>query len=78
MPSSEVDKKRGRPKRVELPDVNINTGAQNTNTERASNSNLSPERNDVKSARTWSVSEQQATSNKQQATSNKQQATSNK
>ena len=26
---------RGRPKRAELPDVNINTGAQSINTERA-------------------------------------------
>ena len=27
---------RGRPKRAELPDVNINTGAQSINTERVS------------------------------------------
>ena len=34
---SQVDKpQRGRPKRVELPDVNINTGAQSINTGRAS------------------------------------------
>ena len=34
---SQIDKpKRGRPKRAELPDVNINTGAQSINTERAS------------------------------------------
>ena len=33
----QVDKpQRGRPKRAELPDVNINTGAQSINTERAS------------------------------------------
>ena len=34
---SKIDKpQRGRPKRAELPDVNINTGAQSINTERAS------------------------------------------
>ena len=34
---SQIDKpQRGRPKRAEPPDVNINTGAQSTNTERAS------------------------------------------
>ena len=34
---SQIDKlQHGRPKRVELPDVNINTGAQSINTERAS------------------------------------------
>ena len=34
---SQIDKpQRGRPKRVELPDVNINTGTQSSNTERAS------------------------------------------
>ena len=34
---SQIDKpQRGRPKRAELPDVNINTGAQSINTERAS------------------------------------------
>ena len=34
---SQIDKpQRGRPKRAELPDVNINTGAQGINTERAS------------------------------------------
>ena len=34
---SQIDKPhRGRPKRAELPDVNINTGAQSVNTERAS------------------------------------------
>ena len=34
---SQIDKpQRGCPKRTELPDVNINTGAQNINTERAS------------------------------------------
>ena len=34
---SQTDKpQRGRPKRAELPDVNINTGAQSINTERAS------------------------------------------
>ena len=34
---SQIDKpQRGRPKRAELPDVNINTGAQNINTEKAS------------------------------------------
>ena len=34
---SQIDKtQRGRPKRVELPDVNINTGAQSINTERDS------------------------------------------
>ena len=33
---SQFDKpQRGRPKRAELPDVNINTGAQNINAERA-------------------------------------------
>ena len=32
---SQIDKvQRGRPKRAELPDVNINTGAQSSNTER--------------------------------------------
>ena len=32
---SEIDKpQRGRPKRAELPDVNVNTGAQSINTER--------------------------------------------
>ena len=31
---SQIDKaQRGRPKRAELPDVNINTGAQSINTE---------------------------------------------
>ena len=30
---SQIDKPRGRPKRAELPDVNINTGAQSINTE---------------------------------------------
>ena len=44
---SQVDKpQRGRPKRAELPDVNINTGVQSINTERASlnpgNQSLSP------------------------------------
>ena len=34
---SQIDKpQRGRPKRAELPEVNINTGAQSINTERAS------------------------------------------
>ena len=34
---SQIDKpQRGRPKRAELPDVNINTGTQSINTERAS------------------------------------------
>ena len=34
---SQINKpQRGRPKRAELPDVNINTGAQSINTERAS------------------------------------------
>ena len=34
---SQIDKaQRGRPKRAELPDVNINTGAQSINSERAS------------------------------------------
>ena len=34
---SQMDKsQRGHPKRAELPDVNINTGTQNINTERAS------------------------------------------
>ena len=34
---SQIDKpQRGRPKRAELPDININTGAQSINTERAS------------------------------------------
>ena len=34
---SQIDKpQRGRPKRAELPDVNINTGAQSINTERGS------------------------------------------
>ena len=33
---SQIDKpQRGCPKRAELPDVNINTGAQSINTERA-------------------------------------------
>ena len=33
---SQIDKpQRGRPKRAELPDININTGAQIINTERA-------------------------------------------
>ena len=33
---SQIDKPQcGRPKRAELPDVNINTGAQSINTERA-------------------------------------------
>ena len=32
---SQIDKpQRGRPKRADLPDVNINTGAQSINTER--------------------------------------------
>ena len=31
---------RGHPKRAELPDVNINTGVQSINTERASLRNL--------------------------------------
>ena len=32
---SQIDKpQRGRPKRAELPDVNINTGVQSINTER--------------------------------------------
>ena len=34
---SQIDKPRGRPKRAELPDVNINTGAQSINTEEALN-----------------------------------------
>ena len=35
--NSQIDKpQRGHPKRAELPDVNINTGAQSINTERAS------------------------------------------
>ena len=35
---SQIDKpQRGRPKRAELLDVNINTGAQSINTERSSN-----------------------------------------
>ena len=35
---SEFDKPpRGRPKRAELPDVNINTGAQSINSERSRN-----------------------------------------
>ena len=35
--NSQIDKpQRVRPKRAELPDVNINTGAQNSNTERGS------------------------------------------
>ena len=35
--NSHIDKpQRGRPKRAELPDVNINTGAQSINTDRAS------------------------------------------
>ena len=34
---SQIDKpQRGRPKRAELPDININTGAQSINTERTS------------------------------------------
>ena len=34
---SQIDKpQRGRPKRAELPDVNINTGVQSINTDRAS------------------------------------------
>ena len=34
---SQIDKPQcGRPKRAELPDVNINTGAQSINTERVS------------------------------------------
>ena len=34
---SQLDKpQRGRPKTAELPDVNINTGTQSINTERAS------------------------------------------
>ena len=34
---SQIDKaQRGRPKRAELPDVNINTGAQSINPEKAS------------------------------------------
>ena len=34
---SQIDTpQRGRPKRAELPDVNINTGTQSINTERAS------------------------------------------
>ena len=34
---SQIDKpQRGRPKRAELPDVHINTGAQSINTERVS------------------------------------------
>ena len=34
---NQIDKpQRGRPKRAELPDVNINTGAQSINTERGS------------------------------------------
>ena len=39
--NSQIDKsQRGRPKRAELPDVNINTGAQSINTERASKTRL--------------------------------------
>ena len=35
--NSHIDKpQRGRPKRAELPDVNINTGTQSINTERTS------------------------------------------
>ena len=35
--NSQIDKpQRGCPKRAELPDVNINTGAQSINTERPS------------------------------------------
>ena len=35
--NSQIDKpQHGHPKRAELPDVNINTGAQSINTERAS------------------------------------------
>ena len=38
---SQIDKpQRGRPKRAELPDVNINTGAQSINSKRASRSRL--------------------------------------
>ena len=34
---SQIDKpQHGRPKRAELPDVNMNTGAQSINTEKAS------------------------------------------
>ena len=34
---NQIDKpQRGRPKKAELPDVNINTGAQSINTKRAS------------------------------------------
>ena len=33
---SQINKpQRGRPKRAELPDVNVNTGVQSINTERA-------------------------------------------
>ena len=42
---SQIDKpQRGRPKRAELPDVNINTGAQSINTERASSRGWGGER----------------------------------
>ena len=38
---NQIDKpQRGHPKRAELPDVNINTGVQSINTERASLRNL--------------------------------------
>ena len=36
--NSQIDRSQhGRPKRAELPDVNINTGTQSINTEKASN-----------------------------------------
>ena len=42
---SQIDKpQRGRPKRAELPGVNINTGAQSINTERASLGKLNLQR----------------------------------
>ena len=37
--NSQIDK-RGRPKRAEPPDVNINTGTQSINTERGKNLNF--------------------------------------
>ena len=43
---SKIDKlQRGRPKRAELPDVNINTGAQSINTEKASSKGPHYQRN---------------------------------
>ena len=46
---SQIDKpQRGRPKRAELPDVNINTGAESINIETASSGNCTAQVNQRK------------------------------